>query len=234
MKMHQVSFLMLLSLGCAPGLLKASDWTDRMTVTVCEALENPRVDGRSPRGRFLTTDFLGQVVEYCWEASALDPSWGGREETATKLLSSVYNESGFVAESLNYNHNHTQDVGLLQVNSIHWKLPALKDSAFAGFCRAHHLKPDLVTLWSPRTNILFGAFINEMMLREGGRPYKFRDASRPDCALFYDLLRSGSRQLASAEGRPAGSWSRWFFGRDLFPASSPVVLADSRLTGSLK
>src|SRR4051794_10847271 len=131
----------LLLLMALSGRADAGKWVDRMTLRVCQSLDHPAVNGRTPRGRYLSTEYIHQVVAYCYEAAVLNPSWGSREETATKLLGSIYNESGFVADSINSkNRNKTIDVGILQINSVHWKAPHRKRTTFGTFCRKMKLR----------------------------------------------------------------------------------------------
>lgn len=224
--MKQALLILFLALN---GNLSAAGWVDRMTLAVCEALENPSVNARNPGGRYLSTEYLHQVVGYCYEAAVLNPSWGSREETAIKLLGSIYNESGFVADSMNAkNRNKTIDVGILQINSVHWKAPHSKRTTFSNFCSAHKLRKDMVTLWNPRTNILFAAYVNEMMCQQKLRSYNYRNSKRKDCMAFYDILkhRGPSRRPAAQPKTAAKVRDVRKTGQDRQVRAAPALAGD--------
>ena len=61
MILKRAVLVLLLALS---GQASAGTWVDRMTLRVCEALENPLVNARTPGGRHLLAEQSGHLVPF--------------------------------------------------------------------------------------------------------------------------------------------------------------------------
>ena len=154
----------------------------------------------------LSVEKLGKVVEACWEASVEDADCD-REDVTLKLLAAYYGESGFDPKKRRVNTNHSVDVGIAQVNSVHLVRRRGKPSTFEVWCglRGYKYRPGLI--WDMKVNARFGAYVNVLCRRPagpGGIPgwqYVYRNGGRKDQDVVYRYLarvRSFTRALEGA------------------------------------
>jgi hypothetical protein len=151
------------------------------TLAICEFLESDaagswkvgRVDYKHG-GAFVYTTTLEQIVKYTYQAAALSPRWGTPIVGGRKYLVAEYAESGFHVKALNgkLNHDYSRDFGLMQINERHLLgYPSLFDY----FRHYAHLPFTPKSIWDIKTNIFFGAYLNERQIESGNVPYPVDD-----------------------------------------------------------
>ena len=166
----------------------------RAKVAVLTALESPRVQGRS---RGVSAATICQYVDWCFDSAYLNPMAGDEVVAGCKLISAAYGESGFRAGRKNYNKNKTWDWGLMQVNSVHWTHP-VEEPTWKQFCDLMGYGYGLEQLWNPQVNIEFAAVVNERLMHDRHRAYKYNNPKRPDQRWLWSRLQ---HEVINKEGK---------------------------------
>ena len=167
---------------------------DRLTLITCQFLEDigsrtiPENKRKHISKTYLTTRYLRGVVRDCLEAASLNPSGGGLELAGIRLLSAAYGESAFYSGARFVNRNGSTDIGIMQVNSVHWFGKGQVPPTFRDFCDDQGLEYDTRLLYRTGINIKFAAVVNQMLYRQHCRTYRFNYWKRPDQRKYYKLL----------------------------------------------
>lgn len=101
-----------------------------------------------------TTIHVDSANAFCWDEAA------ARYNINASVLQSIgKHESGLKATAINRNTNGTVDVGVMQINSIHF--PELK---------SYGISP--TALWEPCTNVMVGAFLLAKSIKKYGNTWE--------------------------------------------------------------
>lgn len=165
-----------------------------LTLATYEALELPDVMGINQRqdGKRYTLSIarVKAIAAAAWYAAPLNPRFGDRMEAARRLICAAYHESGFVPNAIHHNRNKTIDIGLLQVNQVHWWPNQNGKSTWKHFAQCNGIDTSLDRLCDVGANMLFAAFVNEMLLRQHKRGYVYN--KRPDVKAMYEHISANT------------------------------------------
>lgn len=101
-----------------------------------------------------TAGYAPQASAFCWKEA------GERYQISAVVLQSIgQHESGLKATAVNRNENGTVDVGVMQINSMH----------FAEL-RSYGIAPN--ALWDPCMNVMVGAFLLAKSIRKYGNTWE--------------------------------------------------------------
>jgi soluble lytic murein transglycosylase-like protein len=100
------------------------------------------------------TAYSNDAWAFCWNEA------GTRYRVSAALLQSIgQHESGLRATAINRNQNGTVDVGLMQINSVHFKE-----------LQSYGISPN--ALWDPCTNVMVGAFLLARSIQKYGNTWE--------------------------------------------------------------
>ena len=103
---------------------------------------------------FITIAYSSQTNAFCWNEAA------ARYNINASVLQSIgQHESGLKPTAINRNNNGTVDVGVMQINSIH----------FAEL-QSYGIVPS--ALWEPCTNVMVGAFLLAKSIKKYGNTWE--------------------------------------------------------------
>jgi soluble lytic murein transglycosylase-like protein len=107
-----------------------------------------------PIALFAGVGYSTDAPAFCWNEA------GNRYRVSAAVLQSIgRHESGLRATAVNRNQNGTVDVGVMQINSVHF--PELQSYGIA---------PN--ALWDPCTNVMVGAFLLARSIQKYGNTWE--------------------------------------------------------------
>ena len=102
----------------------------------------------------ITTGYSSYANSFCWNEAAT------RYNINASVLQSIgQHESGLKSTAINRNNNGTVDVGVMQINSVH----------FAEL-QSYGISP--TALWEPCTNVMVGAFLLAKSIKKYGNTWE--------------------------------------------------------------
>jgi hypothetical protein len=120
--------------------------------------------------------FCLKNVNAAWDASRFVPSWGPRAQATRRLLAAECGESSMNPLAVNRNGGRSTDLGLYQVNSVHWK-DWREGSLWHRFCRINGLQlNDFHVLLVPHYAAQFAAILEQNFNIHHLKGYRFKNS----------------------------------------------------------